>query len=46
MKSGGFRLIVVTNRPDIGNGVIHKTAAEEMDRQLAEVLSVDAIEVC
>jgi D-glycero-D-manno-heptose 1,7-bisphosphate phosphatase len=46
MKSAGFRLIVVTNQPDVGNGLIDKTIVDEMHRRLAAQLPLDAIEAC
>jgi D-glycero-D-manno-heptose 1,7-bisphosphate phosphatase len=46
LKNAGFRLVVVTNQPDVGNGLIDKAVVEEMHRRLAEELPVDAIEVC
>lgn len=46
MKNAGFRLVVVTNQPDVGHGLIDKTVVEEMHSRLAEQLPVDAIEAC
>jgi D-glycero-D-manno-heptose 1,7-bisphosphate phosphatase len=46
MKDAGFRLVVVTNQPDVGSGLIDPTVIEEMHRRLAEALPVDAIEAC
>jgi D-glycero-D-manno-heptose 1,7-bisphosphate phosphatase len=46
MKQAGFRLVVVTNQPDVGHGRIEREVVEEMHRQLAIMLPVDAIEVC
>ena len=46
LKAAGFRLIVVTNQPDVGYGHIALHTIEEMHRRLAELLPVDAIEAC
>jgi len=46
MKDAGFRLVVVTNQPDVGSGLVELTVVEEMHRRLAEALPVDAIEAC
>jgi D-glycero-D-manno-heptose 1,7-bisphosphate phosphatase len=46
LKAAGFRLIVVTNQPDVGNGLMERSVVEEMHRRLAAELPVDAIEVC
>lgn len=46
MKDAGFRLVVVTNQPDVGSGLIAQNVIEEMHRRLAELLPIDAIEAC
>jgi D-glycero-D-manno-heptose 1,7-bisphosphate phosphatase len=46
LKSAGFALVVVTNQPDVGNGLIERHIVEEMHRRLASALPVDAIEAC
>jgi D-glycero-D-manno-heptose 1,7-bisphosphate phosphatase len=46
LKQAGFSLVVVTNQPDVGHGRIERDVVEEMHRQLAIMLPVDAIEVC
>jgi D-glycero-D-manno-heptose 1,7-bisphosphate phosphatase len=46
MKKAGFCLVVVTNQPDVGHGRIELGIVEEMHRQLAAALPLDAIETC
>ena len=46
MKDAGFRLVVVTNQPDVGSGQVDRAVVEEMHRRLNELLPVDAIEAC
>jgi D-glycero-D-manno-heptose 1,7-bisphosphate phosphatase len=46
LKAGGFRLIVVTNQPDVGYGRIPLDTVEEMHRRLADLLPIDSIEAC
>jgi D-glycero-D-manno-heptose 1,7-bisphosphate phosphatase len=46
MKDAGFRLVVVTNQPDVGSGLIAQNVIEEMHLRLAELLPIDAIEAC
>jgi len=46
LKKAGFLLIVVTNQPDIGNGLVAPEVVDEMHRRLLNVLPVDRIEVC
>jgi hypothetical protein len=43
MKNARFRLVVMTNQPDVGHGLIDKTVVEEMHSRLAEQLPVDAM---
>ena len=46
LKAAGFRLVVVTNQPDVGRGDIAPEIVEEMHRRLAAALPLDAIEAC
>lgn len=46
MKAAGFLLVVATNQPDVGNGLIERSVVEEMHRRLAASLPVDTVEVC
>lgn len=46
LKAAGFRLVVVTNQPDVGNGLVAQSVVEEMHRRLAASLPLDAIEAC
>lgn len=46
LKAAGFALVVVTNQPDVGNGLVEQGVVEEMHRRLARALPVDAVEVC
>lgn len=46
LKQAGFLLIVVTNQPDVGRGLISREVVEEMHRRMAATLPLDAIEVC
>ena len=46
LKAAGFRLIVVTNQPDVGYGRTPLDTVEEMHRRLSALLPVDAIEAC
>jgi D-glycero-D-manno-heptose 1,7-bisphosphate phosphatase len=45
LKEAGFVVVVVTNQPDVGNGLTERGEVEAMHRQLA-TLSIDRIEVC
>src|SRR5262249_43683559 len=46
LKNAGFVLVVVTNQPDVGNGLVARGVVEEMHRRLAAALPIDRIEVC
>src|SRR5690242_16492796 len=47
LKAAGFFLVVVSNQPDVGRGVISRELIENMNASLQEALPMlDAIEVC
>ena len=46
LKNSGFKLIVVTNQPDVGNGLVKKSTVERMHLKLLEELPIDDIFVC
>jgi D-glycero-D-manno-heptose 1,7-bisphosphate phosphatase len=46
LKQAGFLVIVVTNQPDIGHGLIAPAAVEAMHERLRARIPVDKIMVC
>jgi len=46
LHRAGLLLIVVTNQPDVGNGVVSQHVIEEMHRRLRKSLPIDDIKVC
>lgn len=46
LRAARFKLVVVTNQPDVGDGLIELSVVEEMHRIMAAALPVDAIESC
>jgi D-glycero-D-manno-heptose 1,7-bisphosphate phosphatase len=46
LKDAGFLVIVVTNQPDVGAGLVPQATVEEMHRILRAETAVDDIEVC
>jgi D-glycero-D-manno-heptose 1,7-bisphosphate phosphatase len=46
LKDAGFLVIVVTNQPDLGHGLITPDALAEMHGRIAARMKVDAIMVC
>jgi D-glycero-D-manno-heptose 1,7-bisphosphate phosphatase len=45
-KAAGFLVIVVTNQPDIGNGLVDVSTVDAMHRKLRSKVPVDDIRVC
>ena len=45
-RRAGFLTVVVTNQPDIANGLVDAGVVEAMHQRLREWLPVDAVEVC
>ena len=45
-KDAGYTLVVVTNQPDVGNGLVDRSIVEKMHQKLCASVPVDAIEVC
>ena len=46
LKAAGYLLVVVTNQPDIGNGLVSANVVNEMHRLMAEALPIDHVEMC
>ena len=46
LRQSGFRLIMVTNQPDIARGLQTREAVYAVNRYLQELLRLDAAEVC
>jgi D-sedoheptulose 7-phosphate isomerase len=46
LKQHGYKLLVVTNQPDVGRGTLSRQTLEEMHRQLSTQLPLDDIFVC
>jgi D-glycero-D-manno-heptose 1,7-bisphosphate phosphatase len=46
LKEAGYLLVVVTNQPDVGRGVIAPSVLEAMHRRLATELPIDLIRAC
>lgn len=46
LKKAGFLLVVVTNQPDVGNGLVDRAEVDRMNDALADTLPVDAIKTC
>ena len=46
LKAAGYLLVVVTNQPEVGRGLIPEEVLAEMHRRLLASLPVDSIKVC
>ena len=46
LKQAGFLLVVVTNQPDVGNGLIPRSEVEAMHEIMARELPLDAVKAC
>lgn len=46
LKSAGFRVIVVTNQPDVGAGKLARETAEAMNARVRQECRVDDVRVC
>ncbi len=46
LKAAGFKLLVVTNQPDVARGSTTIQFVEEVNRHLAQSLDIDAFYVC
>jgi D-glycero-D-manno-heptose 1,7-bisphosphate phosphatase len=46
LKKAGFLLVVVTNQPDIGRGILKKDVVEAIHETMMQRLPIDRVEVC
>lgn len=46
LKNAGFIVIVVTNQPDVGRGLISKEDVELIHQKMSELLPLDDVRVC
>jgi D-glycero-D-manno-heptose 1,7-bisphosphate phosphatase len=46
LRRGGYRLIIVTNQPDVRRGLQEREVVEAMHQCLRQTLSIDDIKVC
>jgi len=46
LKEAGFRLVVITNQPDVARGTQTRDEVEAINSELRRVLPLDAVKVC
>jgi D-glycero-D-manno-heptose 1,7-bisphosphate phosphatase len=46
LKQAGYKLVVVTNQPDVGRGTLAREVVETLNAHLCRRLPLDRVEVC
>lgn len=46
LKACGYCLVVATNQPDVGRGILTREMVEEMHAKMCRELPIDRVEVC
>jgi D-glycero-D-manno-heptose 1,7-bisphosphate phosphatase len=46
LKAAGFLLVLTTNQPDVGRGIVPRELVEAMNAEVSKVVALDRIEVC
>ena len=46
LKNAGYLLVVVTNQPDVGRGILKKDVVEAIHETMMQHLPIDRVEVC
>jgi D-glycero-D-manno-heptose 1,7-bisphosphate phosphatase len=46
LKNAGYLLVVVTNQPDVGRGILKKEVVEAIHETMVRQLPIDRVEVC
>jgi D-glycero-D-manno-heptose 1,7-bisphosphate phosphatase len=46
LRTAGYKLVVVTNQPDVGKGLIPRDVADEMHDRLRQAMPIDLIKAC
>jgi len=46
LKKAGYLLVVVTNQPDVGRGILKKEVVEAIHETMMQHLPIDRVEVC
>jgi D-glycero-D-manno-heptose 1,7-bisphosphate phosphatase len=46
LKNAGYLLVVVTNQPDVGRGILQKEVVEAIHKTMMGYLPIDRVEVC
>ena len=46
LRDAGFKLVVVTNQPDVARGALSREKVDQMNRRLFANLPIDSVKVC
>lgn len=46
LREAGFLLVMITNQPDVGRGLVPQRTVDEMNRHVQKVLGLDDVRVC
>lgn len=46
LKAAGFLLVVATNQPDVGRGLVRREFVETLHARMQKVIPLDRIEIC
>jgi D-glycero-D-manno-heptose 1,7-bisphosphate phosphatase len=46
LREAGFRIVVVTNQPDVARGITRRETVDEIHERLASSLAIDEFRVC
>jgi len=46
LREAGFLLVIATNQPDVGRGLVAQGMVEAMNNKLVALLGIDAVRVC
>jgi D-glycero-D-manno-heptose 1,7-bisphosphate phosphatase len=46
LQNAGYLLVVVTNQPDVGRGILKKEVVEAIHETMVQQLPIDRVEVC
>ncbi len=46
LRMAGFKIIVVSNQPDVGAGLTSRATVDEMNARLCNSMALDAVKIC
>jgi D-glycero-D-manno-heptose 1,7-bisphosphate phosphatase len=46
LRDAGYLLVIVTNQPDVGRGLVAQSVVEDMNRSIAASLGITSVHVC